>query len=141
LAEGDAPVETQRSVQRARQSASFLASGRNRAGRRGPVCVTCPIYQDHQRYKYRIIALLMYPITGVITWLLIPIVRQAWSSMESWLGTMMGYARVLPTGARDVAPGIGVAFDFSWVAVIFVAAMTLSLLMRLTEWLVNDQGL
>jgi hypothetical protein len=140
LQEGDAPLETQRSVQRARQSASFLASSRGSAGKR-PVCVTCPIYQDHQRYKYRLIAWLMYPLTGAITWLLAPYIRLTWKSMETGLSTLMGYAQVLPTGAKDVAPAIGATLDFSWVAVIFVAAITLSLLMRFSEWLVLDRGL
>jgi hypothetical protein len=140
IVEGEAPLEMQRSVQRARQSASFLASGRPSAGNPA-ACTSCPIYREHQRHKFRIVALLIYPLTGVILWLILPIVRNTWLAMEAWLGHIMGYAQFLPTGANSLANPVGTAnIDFSWVAVVFAGAMLLSLFMRISEWLVLDKG-
>jgi len=140
LVEGEAPMEAQRSVQRARQSASFLASGRPGSGNR-PVCVSCPIYQDHQRYKYRFVAFLMYPATAAIMWFITPFIRTAWWAMDAWMSTIMGYARILPTESDKIFNTPSLDMDFSWVAVVFVAVTLLSLLMRFVEWLIMDRGL
>ena len=81
-------AEEMQSVQvRARQEARAAARrARRKARKKGPPCGQCPIYLDHQKFKYRVLSWLSYPVAAAIIGLAISQIRYAYAWVDAYLG-------------------------------------------------------
>jgi hypothetical protein len=90
-------AEELESVQsRARQHprAAPASRMRQRPKRKRPPCGACPIYLDHQKFKYRALSWLAYPAAAAIIGVLITQIRAGYEWVDSYIGTTL--SRPLP---------------------------------------------
>jgi len=104
------------------------ASARNRPK---PPCAECPIYLEHQKYKYRAISLLAYPAGAVIMGLSVQYVYFGYRWVRDNLGAYLGIS-IDRTGQGNV-------FDtMQWVSfenamVLLLGVMVVAIILQLSE--------
>lgn len=127
----------QRALQRARQSAVFLAQ---KAGAQTEKtgCVDCSVYQEHQRYKFRLVTWVIYPVGILLTWIAAEVLRRTWHDFDNFASKLLGKLSILPA---PILPGeVGTA-DLSWAIVVVAAVIVISIAMKIAEYLVFKRGL
>jgi hypothetical protein len=78
-----------RAEQRARESLAFTARrAREKKTRTADLCAQCPVYLDHQRYKYRFLTWVVYPATFALVCLLLPALKAAYGWAYMTLGEL-----------------------------------------------------
>ncbi len=120
----------------AAQRRGETVSGPRRAAakekRAKPPCGECPIYLDHQTYKYRVVSWLAYPAAAAIVGFFVAPIRYSYEWVQYRLGDMLGQLQVLP---QHTIPGT--AFD-TWlsaenVMVVLIGIFVVGVLLQLTE--------
>jgi len=75
-----------RERQRQREPTAPKRRPRTQGKRRKPACGTCPIYLDHQKFKYRALSWLAYPAAAAIIGLTLARIRYGYEWVDSYLG-------------------------------------------------------
>jgi len=105
-----------------------------------PPCVSCVIYREHQRYKYKIAAWVIFPLSAFITWLISDAVRTAWLQMDKLLSSQLAHVDILGTPAGPGLIDLTGTLDLSWTIVVFVCFLIISIAMNTAEWLLFKVG-
>lgn len=108
---------------RARQT-----SGKNRPK---PPCGECPIYLEHQKYKYRAISLLAYPAAAVIMGFSVQYVYLAYRWVRDNLGASLGVS-IDRTGQGHVFDTMQ-WLSFENTMVLLLGVMVVAIILQLTE--------
>ena len=80
-----------------------LAAQRSRQARRKAKspCRECPLYLEHQTYKYRAASWLAYPAAALMIAAMLPVLRSAYHWLETSLGGALAEMRFLPHTLTD----------------------------------------
>jgi hypothetical protein len=132
-----ARVEVAEEFQAARRRAeNYLKPAerrRKRARRTKAPCGECPIYLEHQKYKYRVLAWLSYPAAAAAIGIAAPHVRSGYQWSEAMLATWLSGMQVLPHALTD-QPMQG----WGWVSaenatILVLGLLAVSVILQLTE--------
>ena len=66
-----------------------LKKAASRIRRNRPPCGECPIYLDHQKFKYRVLSWLAYPAAAAIIGMLITPLRDGYQYLDQYLGNLL----------------------------------------------------
>lgn len=120
-------------TRRARESAAYLAAGGSlgRSRNRAP-CSLCPIYLDHQRYKYRALSWVALPMTVVMVGFLLPYFRYFYDLVVRKAEALLPHAAILP---GDQLAGIAASSSYTgeWAVLICLSVLLLSFILQLVE--------
>jgi len=129
---------TQRETrERIRRQLQIDTSGAARRAR----CRVCPIYDEHQHYKYRIVVWLAYPVTALIVWGLMPFIHEGFVWFSGLLNRMVSGAAFLPDKQPETQPFMSFIIEtrgIEFLVMLAVAFIVVSYLLELTEYLVFD---
>ncbi len=64
-------------------------------------CRECPLYLEHQKYKYRALSWLAYPLAALIVAFLVPKLHAAYQWLETNVGGALSEMRFLPHSLTD----------------------------------------
>jgi len=80
-----------------------VAAHRQRQARKktGSPCRECPLYVEHQKYKYRTLSWLAYPLAALIVAFLVPRLHAAYQWLEINVGGALAEVRFLPHRLMD----------------------------------------
>ncbi|NIM05942.1 MAG: hypothetical protein GTO55_06620 [Armatimonadetes bacterium] len=138
---GDAP--TRRVTSRARQSAAFLTKQSNlmpNMAKKGN-CMACALYQEHQRFKFRLFSWIIFPVSLVILWFIAEPLRRLWMQMDHTLTRCFGNVSLLPGPGSPQGGALPATMDVSWVFVVVVGVLMISILLKAAEYAVFKRGL
>jgi hypothetical protein len=127
-------AEEMQAVQsRARQAERRAAPGRlpPKAKRRRPPCGECPIYLDHQKFKYRVLSWLAYPAAAAVIGLVMTPLRDGYEWLDSYVGKSLS----------STMPSIPYARPFQeaqWISaenaiILMVGVLVAATILQLTE--------
>jgi hypothetical protein len=127
-----AAVTTQQRMQQvAKQAAAFQAKRAGAAG--APRCGDCPIYVEHQDYKYRAVAWLAYPAAALLIVFFRRSIHVAYVAAMTWLEKAVGMLQLLPsTAPRDSAEGL-LNSPLEWVIIGILSVLLVSYFLRFIE--------
>jgi hypothetical protein len=93
--------EMEAATSRAQTSQRVLAQRRKQKALResGAACKECPLYLDHQKFKYRVLSWLSYPAAAILIAVFSSSIRYGYHWVETKLGSMVAGLQVLPQGA------------------------------------------
>jgi hypothetical protein len=119
----------------ARDRTRTAARRPRRAKSRAP-CRECPVYLEHQKYKYRFLSWLSYPAAAAVIGLAAGDIQSAYRWVESELGAVLVQFQILPHRLDD-AP----LQQASWIsaenaAVILLGVLLVGIILQLTEFAV-----
>jgi hypothetical protein len=107
-------------------------AGRRR--RRKAPCAECPIYLDHQTYKYRVLSWFSYPAAAALIGLTARFLKQGYRDLEEGMATWMGGMQVLPDHSLSDAPISSLQWASAENAVVLaIALLAVSVILQLTE--------
>jgi len=126
--------ELEAGQRRAQTYQRALAQQRQRARRKAAApCRECPLYLDHQQYKYRTLSWFAYPVAAGIIGLLIPRIHNAYQWVEVEVGGALARMQILPHGLTD-APLEHAAWLSAENAIIFMlGVLMVAVILQLTE--------
>jgi len=109
---------------------------RGRAGRqkkRRSPCGECPLYLEHQKYKYRVISWFAYPAAAATTGLTVGLIRNGYRWIEFELGNFLAQFQLLPKSLTET-----VFEQASWLsaengAVLLIGVLLVGVLLQITE--------
>jgi hypothetical protein len=103
-------------------------------------CRQCPVYIDHQHYKYRALFWVAYPVTGAIVFLLLPALRGGYTWADKILTRMAASLRVLPDTRPELAPFVTsvLSADVEFLIVGAVAVLLASLVLEAFEYAIFE---
>ncbi|UCH34031.1 MAG: hypothetical protein JSV65_15970 [Armatimonadota bacterium] len=82
-------------------------------------CRTCPIYEEHQEYKYRLFQWSAYPVTALAIWVTLPLLHVGYDGSLKFLERMMAVLAFTPSRASsaptDGVQSIVLASNVEWV--------------------------
>ncbi|HUT75394.1 MAG TPA: hypothetical protein VM221_11260 [Armatimonadota bacterium] len=87
-------------------------------------CRECPIYGEHQHYKYRAFYWIAYPITAGIMVALLPQINRAYHWLDVTLAAMLSSLSMLPTSEDALRPLLRTVYHFNG-EYIFIASVAL----------------
>jgi len=99
-------------------------------------CRTCPIYTEHQFYKYRSFYWIAYPITAAIVFVLMPVIHKVYVTTDAALSKLLASVQLLPTNDEALAPFVRTMyhFDAEFIFVISAALIIAAYLLDLVDW-------
>jgi len=119
---GDSRVEMAEELQAAQTRVRAQALSRRTRAKGKPPCGRCPIYLDHQKYKYRVLSWLAYPVAAAIVALNAQNIRYAYQWTEETLGSMFSQLQILPHPFADT-PVQGIEWLSAENVIIFVTGL------------------
>lgn len=87
-------------------------------------CRSCPIYNEHQYYKYKAFFWLAYPITGALVFVLLPVIHTVYRWIDVSVGQMLDSLQMLPHNEQALRPFVTTVYHFN-AEFIFVASAAL----------------
>jgi hypothetical protein len=126
--------------EQARKAAAILAA-KEAAEEFAGGCRSCALYLEHQRYKSRIALWIIFPTVAVITWLISGTIRQGWHSLDVNLSRVLGHVSVLNSSDPARAQAIGGTLDVSWVVVLIIGLLIVTIAAKISEYLLYKVGL
>src|SRR5574340_66750 len=102
-----------------------------RARRNRPPCGECPIYLDHQKFKYRVLSWLAYPAAAAVIGMFVTQLRDGYQYLDQYLGT------VLAGSVADV-PYAQPLREAQWLSaenaiIVLAGVLAAAVLLRMTE--------
>lgn len=124
--------ELQAAQTRTRTAAPRARTGRSRRKTRPP-CGRCPIYLDHQRYKYRAASWAAYPAAVAVVALTAGYIRAGYHWVDATLTEALSHVQVLPDAFPDQT-----IQGFEWLSaenmvVVITGLLVVGVLLQLTE--------
>lgn len=103
-------------------------------------CSQCPIYIEHQHYKYRALFWLAYPAAAGAVFVALPFIRKGYDWAEETLTRMVHGMAVLPNTKPELAPFVNtvVAADVEIVVIAAVALIIVTYIIRALEWAIFE---
>jgi hypothetical protein len=132
-----ARVQVAEELEAAQRQAQKVSAGRRYASKKQKrprrSCRECPIYLDHQVYKYRALSWLCYPLAAALTGIFFARIQYGYEWVEAELGTLLSHAQVLPhyLASRPLAEGPWLTAENAMVAL--VGVFIVGVILRLTE--------
>jgi hypothetical protein len=116
--------ELQRRLQRQQQRSKQAAR---------KLCRECPIYLEHQKFKYRTLSWLTYPLTAIIIALSAHSIRQGYDVADQYVAKFIGQYSLIPHELMvrqiEVAPW----FSAENFAILIIGVILLAVILHLTE--------
>jgi hypothetical protein len=96
-----------------------------------PPCGECPIYLDHQKFKYRVLSWLSYPAAAAIIGMIITPVRDGYQYLDQYLGNILA-------GSVAAVPYAQPIQEAQWMSaenavIVLVGVMIAATILQLTE--------
>lgn len=103
-------------------------------------CGRCPIYMEHQQYKYRAVFWLAYPLAGVAMYIGWPFIHGAYQWTEKALTAIARGMKVLPDTRPELAPFVNTVLtvDVEYIVVAAIALVIVASLLRAFEWAIFE---
>jgi len=98
-----------------------------------PPCGDCPIYLEHQKYKYRALSWLSYPAAAVVIGLAYQHVRAAYQWVDWELSEILADMQVLPATLTDAPLEAASWLTAENAVVVIVGVITVGIILQLTE--------
>jgi hypothetical protein len=97
------------------------------------LCQECPIYNEHQKYKYRALSWLAYPVAVIIVALIARPVQALYQRSDEWIAQHLSQFNVLPHQLTD-KPLEGLTWlTAENIAVVIVGVLVLAIILQLAE--------
>jgi len=85
-------------------------------------CHQCPIYNEHQFYKYNRLFWIAYPITAGLVFLLTPIIHRAYRWIDDTLASMLDSLQMLPHSEEALRPFVTTVYNFNAEIIFLISA-------------------
>jgi hypothetical protein len=96
-------------------------------------CGECPLYLDHQKYKYRVLAWLSYPVAAVIIALSLPFIRSGYDWLEWEAARYLEQMQVLPHALTDAPLEQAPWMSAENAIVLMLGVLVVAVVLQLTE--------
>lgn len=97
------------------------------------LCRECPIYNEHQKYKYRTISWLAYPVAVIIVAMIARPVQELYQRSDEWIAQYLSQFNVLPHQLTD-KPLEGLTWlNAENIAVVIVGVLVLAVILQAAE--------
>jgi hypothetical protein len=97
------------------------------------LCQECPIYNEHQKYKYRALSWLTYPTAVIIVALIARPVQELYRRSDEWIAQYLSQFNVLPHQLTD-KPLEGLTWlSAENIAVVIVGVLVLAIILQAAE--------
>jgi len=115
--------------QQQRRAAPARAAARTKRSK--PPCGECPIYQDHQKFKYRVLSWLAYPAAAGLIGMFITHLRDGYEYLDSYLGGVLA-------GSVAAVPYAQPLQEAQWlsaenVVIVLIGVFVAATILQLTE--------
>jgi hypothetical protein len=123
--------------ERMRRQTHLDTSGRARRAR----CRACPLYNEHQHYKYRAVFWLAYPATAAVVWVLMPYIHIGYQWLSTILYKWVSSTAILPDQESEYSPYMSISMQsksVEFLVVLAVAFIVVSYLLELAEYFVFE---
>jgi len=119
-----------RARQQEQRAASAAAKRRLKRGLKPP-CGQCPIYLEHQKFKYRVLSWLAYPAAAAIVGMILTPLRNGYEYLDSYLGAMLA-------GSIAAVPYAQPLQEAQWLSaenavIVLIGVMIAAIILQLTE--------
>ena len=104
-------------------------------------CRTCPIYAEHQHYKYRAFFWVAYPITAVVVWFLMDYIHLGYVWFATILNKLVSSAAFLPDTESETRPFMSIVMEtrsLEFLVVLAVAFVVVSYVLEFVEYVVFE---
>lgn len=103
-------------------------------------CQRCPIYMEHQIYKYRAVFWLAYPLTVAAMYFGWPVIHEAYQRTEQVLTNIARGMSLLPNTQPELAPFVNgvLSVDVEVLVVAAIGLVLVSWLLRAFEWAIFE---
>ena len=115
------------------QSAQRRAKARGRRQRKEVPCAECPIYIEHQKYKYRTLSWAAYPLAAAIAGFGAGAIINAYHWVDSRLGTALDKFQILPHSLTNAPLDQASWLSAPNVTVVVVGILLVGIILQLTE--------
>jgi hypothetical protein len=121
--------------ERAQTGSAAPSPGERRAlaSQRTAMCRECPIYLEHQDYKYRTLQWLMYPLTVGLIWVLWEWIDTAYDWTMDSLNALMRTFVLLPEPAGDTFANQILGIDVQYLVIFCLAIFLVTFLLTMLE--------
>ncbi len=112
-----------------------MAARRQREARkkvRNP-CRECPLYLEHQKYKYRVLAWVMYPLAALIVAFLVPTLRNGYDRLDIYLTDLLARWSILPHKLTDAPIQYAPWLSAENAMIVLVGIILLGIMLQLLE--------
>jgi len=99
-----------------------------------PPCGECPIYLDHQKFKYRVLSWLAYPAAAAIIGMIITPVRDGYQYLDQYLGNLLASTTAAVPFAQPIQEAQWLSAENA--VVVLVGVMVAATILQLTETLI-----
>jgi hypothetical protein len=101
-------------------------------------CRKCPIYNEHQYYKYKSFYWIAYPITAGLVLLLMPVIDKAYRWVDVGLAAMLESLQMLPHTDDALRPFVRSVYHFNaeFIFILSAALMIAAYLLDLVDYAV-----
>ncbi len=112
-----------------------LAAKRQREARKkaGNPCRECPLYLEHQKYKYRTLAWGMYPLAALIVAFMLPTLRKGYAWLDIYLTDLLSQWRILPHKLSDAPIQYAPWLSAENAMIVMFGVLLLAVMLRLLE--------
>ena len=108
-------------------------SQRTSTKRKRAPCGECPIYLEHQKYKYRALSWLSYPAAAVVVGFAYHRIRAAYQWVDWEMSEILSGMQVLPETLTDTPLEAASWLTAENAAVVMVGVITVGIILQLTE--------
>jgi len=101
-------------------------------------CHQCPIYNEHQYYKYKGFYWIAYPITAALVFLLMPVIDGVYRWVDVGMAAMLDSLQMLPHTDAALRPFVRSVYNFNaeFIFIISAALMIAAYLLDLVDYAV-----
>lgn len=122
----------------AQMGAAAPEPAERRALARQGICRECPIYLEHQEYKYRTLQWFMYPLAVGLIWVFWRGINAAYHWGMDGLDRLMAGLTLLPDREQETIANQILGIDVQWLVILCLAVVLVTLLLRTLERWVFD---
>ena len=96
-----------------------------------PPCGGCPIYLEHQKFKYRVLSWLAYPAAAAVVGMVLTPIRDGYQYLDQYLGSVLAGAVAAVPYAQPIQEAQWMSAENA--AIILVGVMNAATILQLTE--------
>ena len=97
------------------------------------LCRECPIYNEHQKFKYRALSWLAYPATAVVVALAIGLIRSAYEWSDSQAAGFVKQFNFIPQHLRDSPIQVASWLNAENFFIVIIAVIVLAVVLQLID--------
>jgi hypothetical protein len=96
-------------------------------------CGECPLYLEHQKYKYRVLSWFAYPAAAGLIGLTIGFIRNGYHWVEVELGSVLTQFQILPHPLTDKPIEQAAWLSAENAAILMIGVLLVGVILQLTE--------